>query len=48
LFALHSLVYIKLELLPEVEWDNRVKEISTLQWVYSQFDEDCYMTAIKM
>jgi len=41
-------VYIKLELLPEMEWDNRVKEVSKLSWVYGQFDEDCCMTAKKM
>jgi len=27
-----------------VEWDNRVKEIIKLPWVYGHFDEDCYMT----
>jgi hypothetical protein len=42
------LVYVKLELLPEVEWDNRVKEINKLSGVYGQFDKVSYMTAIKI
>jgi hypothetical protein len=36
------LVCVKLELLPEVEWDSRVKERNKLSGVYEQFDKVSY------